>query len=67
MIKCEIEIYVGYDTGVWTTYTIELIDEGIFPLEDLLYHYMEEHKKDYPNMEFYGIYKIKNHPDYILK
>lgn len=51
-----VEIYVGYVDGTWSKFNIEVIDEGIFSTEDLVYSYMKEHGDEFKNMDFYGIY-----------
>jgi len=63
--KRTIEIYIGYANNTWDTDVIEVIDEGIFPIEDLVYSYMKKYGENYKNMVFYGIYNIVNDEDYI--
>ena len=59
----KIEAYLGFRDGTWRTETIIVDDEGIFPPEDLLYHYMESHLDNFPGLVFYGIYSLHG-PDY---
>lgn len=55
-----IELYIGYVDNTWSTVDIEVIDEGIFSVEDLVHAYMKEHADEFENMAFYGIYHIPN-------
>lgn len=59
-----IEIYIGYIDGTWSTTNIEVIDEGIFSVEDLVFHYMKEHEDEFENMAFYGIYHIPSNEEW---
>ena len=54
----KIVIYVVYQGGTWSTEHIEVLDEGIFSPEDLVFHYMEKHGDEFEGMAFYGIYHI---------
>lgn len=56
--KRTIEVYLGYQDGTWDTDYVEIIDNNMFPIEDLVDIYMQRHMKDYKNIVFWGIYNI---------